>query len=488
MMAILVWGPPVRALIEIGGPEPVHDAGWPDGAVDVANLPSRFAFWDGPPFGGGLSHFLYRGDTDDFNLALAAFAKVRAPALELVIHDGPDADALVKSEKDDGRVDWTFTVWVPASFHGLFNNPKSVFDADQPGFRKPVDPPRIDVYVGAAPGTPGTPGAPGTPAGPAAPGAIDWAKVKVPEGVRVTDERIEAQKVQPVGGAMIRGAIYDMATGKTIAGANVEAQKCDDKGQWHHGGTAQTDDAGAFQVEKLPAGRYRLVASGQGYAPRVLFQYVDLTAKTYKHVDGELCAEVRVAGAVTGPEGQPLAGVRVRADCALGIDGRGYIPPEVVQATTDEAGKFTLSGLPTGFAQFYCSADGLHQAEVFRIYDLAAKGFIEDNQGDVRLTARDQPVQLRMLATGAIHCQAVSPDGGPLSGQVHVRVDDADNPNAIGTWGGSAQVNPDGAADFKDVPPGKYRLTTKGPYTNDPDAKVITVTAGHTAEVEIVHR
>lgn len=35
------------------GNKPVRDAGWPRGAVDVANLKTRIAWWEGPPFGGG---------------------------------------------------------------------------------------------------------------------------------------------------------------------------------------------------------------------------------------------------------------------------------------------------------------------------------------------------------------------------------------------------------------------------------------------------
>ena len=44
------------ALITGGlGNDPVRDAGWPLGAVDVANLKTRVGWWEGPPFGGGPS-------------------------------------------------------------------------------------------------------------------------------------------------------------------------------------------------------------------------------------------------------------------------------------------------------------------------------------------------------------------------------------------------------------------------------------------------
>ena len=144
------------ALITGGlGNDPVRDAGWPLGAVDVANLKTRIGWWEGPPFGGGQYQYLYRGSTDDFNAALDAFAGIRAPLLELIVLDGPNESFWLKidrNEKDkpkpDPRIDWTFDVWVPASWHRLYNHPKSVYAADQPAFRRPCDPPRIHVYIG----------------------------------------------------------------------------------------------------------------------------------------------------------------------------------------------------------------------------------------------------------------------------------------------------------------------------------------------------
>jgi hypothetical protein len=47
----------------------------------VANLKSRVGWWEGPPFGGGEWHFLYRGDQAAFEATLAAFAAIRAPVL-----------------------------------------------------------------------------------------------------------------------------------------------------------------------------------------------------------------------------------------------------------------------------------------------------------------------------------------------------------------------------------------------------------------------
>src|SRR5207244_10439357 len=48
------------ALITGGwGNDAVRGAGWPLGALEVADLKTRVGFWEGPPFGGGQYQFLY---------------------------------------------------------------------------------------------------------------------------------------------------------------------------------------------------------------------------------------------------------------------------------------------------------------------------------------------------------------------------------------------------------------------------------------------
>src|SRR6478735_279885 len=110
---------PASAMIMVGkGNTPVADAGWPQGAIDVANLKTRVGWYEGPPFGGGEWTFLYRGDAVTLNEALKILGAVRAPRVEVVLHDGPEnctflADA--NDPKADTRYDFSFTVWVPES-------------------------------------------------------------------------------------------------------------------------------------------------------------------------------------------------------------------------------------------------------------------------------------------------------------------------------------------------------------------------------------
>ena len=161
------------SLIIVGGSEPIQDRGWSSGSVEVANLATRFGWWEGPPFGGGEYHFLYRCEnTDQFGQALEKFAAIEAKRLELVVHNGPKKDFVV-----DGRVDWTFLAWVGGNWDSLHNSSRNFYRLGDSGSTKPVPMARktmpalrVDVYLGG-----------GNP--------IIWKDVKVPKNLVVIDRR-----------------------------------------------------------------------------------------------------------------------------------------------------------------------------------------------------------------------------------------------------------------------------------------------------------
>lgn len=67
---------PAMALIGgSSGNEPLQDPGWPAGAAAVVNHPSRIAWREGPPFGGGQWCVEYRGDAQTLNALLADVAE-----------------------------------------------------------------------------------------------------------------------------------------------------------------------------------------------------------------------------------------------------------------------------------------------------------------------------------------------------------------------------------------------------------------------------
>ncbi len=176
-VALLAARPASASILVVYGNQPVRDYGWPEGSRALANLETRVGYWEGPPFGGGEYHFLYRGDNAALDAAVKKFGAIDASALELVVHDGPGFDKFLVATNEanrnpNGHLDWSFTVWSAESWNNLYNNSKITFNTNDPNYGKPLPPPCLDVYIGG--------------------NGLDWSKVTVPDNVRVQDKRSSA--------------------------------------------------------------------------------------------------------------------------------------------------------------------------------------------------------------------------------------------------------------------------------------------------------
>ena len=473
--ALLFFPSSLPALIQVGrGNAPVQDNGWPDGALEVANLKSRVGWWEGPPFGGGEHQFLYRGDTTTFQQALDAFAAIRAPALDLVVHDGPHESPFLKLGEDtktETRVDWTFTVWRPESWHRLFNNPKLIFYEKSPNFRKPVDPPRLDVYIYG--------------------GQVEWAKVKVPANVRLRDERASALGADLSDGSMIQADIFEMETGRPVYGARLLVEKIsrqpgpDSPVLKERIAEAVAGASGRIQVSKVPADRIRVSVTAEGYAARRLDERLLNRPEFLKFVV-ELAKVASVTGIVTDTQGHPIKGAKVRTATELGLnglgydDGRHYEPPDSWSVATDAAGRFELKGLPTGFAQLFVSMAGYYFGDVHTIHDVPGTNVV-----------------LRLVGAGSIHITVTDKDDQAISrfegNPLIVEVEPKEGWKiGVSSWGGSANIRDDGTFDFTGVPPGEYRVSSRpnpgSSRRNYPEAQIVIVEFGKTAKVKLVYR
>ncbi|MDB5304134.1 MAG: hypothetical protein JWM97_1683 [Phycisphaerales bacterium] len=436
------------ALIIVGkGNDPVPDNNWPAGSLELANLKTRVGWWEGPPFGGGQHCFLYRGDAKALQEALDLFAKIRAPRLDVFVHDGgPSESGFLKDEKDpkaSTRVDWSFTVWNPASWNQLYNKPSSRFSADDPngGFHKGVEPPRMDLFVGG--------------------NGIDLASIKMPAGVTVTDERASAAGI--AGGSAVIADLYDMETSKPVAGAQIVVRKSKGQNAYETAATGTADEKGHLLLKSVPAGSYEIVASADGYVPRMV-GYAEFRGDTLKRYTVELAAPARIEGTVADTRGKPIAGVNVRADTVMASNGRGYPMTERKLVTTDENGRFVIEGLPRGSVQLFT------YGKTYAPLDVLAAHAVPSHD-----------VALRMTATGKIKGKVYTKEATAFSGSVSA------NPpkDPIGKWGGGMRVAPDGSYQFDDVPPGEYVLTTDG---RQMPGTLITVKAGETTEKDLVGR
>ena len=455
LLWLAAW--PASALIMTGtGSQPVHDYGWPEGALAVANLDSRVGWWEGPPFGGGEWHFLYQGDTAACQEAVAAFAGIRAPVLDLFVHDGPQEDGILTK-----KVDWSFTVWVPENWHRLFNNPKSVFDAGHPNFRQPVAAPRLDVYVGG--------------------NGVDRAKIKVPAALKVHDERAAAAPVQPAGGAVLRADIYDMANGKPVEDAHLTvlrlpAASQEEKPAEEKVADGVSDEQGQVEITRIPAGTYRVTAGADGYATRVL-SYERFTDRTFKQFTVELAKSAVLSGRVIDTEGKPVNGARVYAQSIMALDGRGYAAHEERTVESDATGHFALAGLPVGYALLGARKQGYSFSDLFTIHDVPATNVV-----------------LRINGAGNIHVSVTDSDGKAMSRydghEILVEVEPKGG-SKVGSWGGSARVKDDGTFEFTDVPPGEYRITShpnpSGSNRQSAREQIVTVVPNRSTQVKVVY-
>jgi hypothetical protein len=338
---LLLACPANSAILTGKGNAPVRDPGWPAGADAVANLKTRIAWWEGPPFGGGQWCFQYRGDAAALNEAMAALSQIRAASVQIVLHDGPGESPFLRDEKDpkaDTSFDWSFTVWVPMNWHRLFNDPRTTFMSDAEEFRRPVDPPRIDVYLTRR---------------------IDWSKVRVPENVKLLDTRTPAAQ-RPNRGAAIKAEVFDTATGRPIVKPILRVDKSLDQGKWEQLATATGNADGRVSLTDISAGPARVVVTADNYATRVI-SYEPLKDGQAQTVIVELCRLETLKGFIKDGAGKPLAGVKVYANNVMGIDGRGYRLQNTPQSVSDGNGAFVITGLPLGFTCVFTHADGLRQ-------------------------------------------------------------------------------------------------------------------------------
>ncbi len=441
-----------NALI-LSGSDPVEDYGWPEGAATVAHLKSSVGWWEGPPFGGGETHVQFRGDTEAFMQALTNFAAIRTPALDLVVHDGPKHDQFLDN---DTRVDWSFVVWIPEYWHRLYNNPKVIFDSGERGFRQPVPPPRLDVYIGG--------------------GNVDWTKVKIPANLHVRDERASVITGNSSNRAAFSADVYDMATGKPVTNAQLTLSV------WLSAMTNYQevvkiagDKSGHFEIFKIEPGSHLAAIEANGYATRLL-RNLHMDGHTPQNISVELAKQSFFSGTVTDTDGKPIKGAEIRKISILGFNGRGYELRDTPAAKTDEVGHFELAELPRGFIQLVVHASGYFFTDVATIHDVPSTNEV-----------------LQMGRAGSIHVTVTDKTSRPLSRYEHHKVLVEAKPTGgekMGWPSGTAFVEDNGVADFPNRPPGEYHITSRpNPGTREKYApeQIVTVKSGETTDVKVIY-
>jgi 5-hydroxyisourate hydrolase-like protein (transthyretin family) len=437
------------------GNRPVQDRGrrWPAGTVNLANLKSRLGYW------ARYEHvFLYRcKDTDEFNEALKTFAVINANTLELVVHNGPKYSWALKDKneelaKEDNRVDWTFTVWSPERWDMLYNRSRRRVSPANLNFGKPVAPPRIDAYIIRA-------------------GSILWEQVKVPENVVLIDKRPGSVSPEFAGKGLVRATVFDIATKKPIAGAEVVLLKRHEDMEYKQVKGAKTDEKGFCQIAQIPPGYYQIKVHADGYAARYQGNWNNELPEYLKFTIS-LARPESVKGVVVDEAGKPVKGVKVSARDVLSAGGFGYSVGDL-SSTTDNLGRFKICSLPRGLISIRCEPTTVHlKNSIFEQYPVPS-----DN------------IKLVVTGTATIWGKVVDKDGKRPAGGIVLKLK-PEGGNKPGSWGGSWTLSADGSFKMTGIPPGKYVISTRpnpGSSRFEPNAETITVKAGKTYEMEVLH-
>jgi hypothetical protein len=214
--------------------------------------------------------------------------------------------------------------------------------------------------------------------------------------------------------------------------------------------TDRTDRKGAYKLDEVPAGRYRLSVT---HSDRALPHVVSLVVREGEnHFDLDLPVTA-VEGRVTGPDGDPVAEARVRAVPAGKADGDDVETNREAMAEmfgrgeggveTDEDGRYRLLGVPAEKPFFVRVTSDEHVA--------ASSEEVTLRTGEVR-----ERVDVRVEAGGVLRVR-VAGEVGPFT---FLRA----------TWAGEGKDQPPprmayvrrGEAVFRGLKPGPWRVSRQG--------------------------
>jgi hypothetical protein len=396
------------------GNAPIKNPYWPDGAAVIFNTPGRIAYWHGPS--PGEWHADCRGDAKAFNAVLADFARLDVKNKKLVVHNGIGQSEWINisndpTKREAGKIDWVFLVWNTADWKQNQNRRRQ-FRGEDRNAADEGPPAQIDVYTG---------------------GNIKWEDVRVPEGLKVVDQRLEAHGFTLADGIVLEGKVVDLVTKKPLSAMvrleRVEPQPKGGPHRYTNVAGAVSGVGGHWVLKKVPAGWHRVVIDAPGYLPCVAGSEQFDGQPKWRAFDVGLAKAAPVAGRVTDDAGQPLADVEVH------IRG-SYYSPLNQPIKTDKDGRFRAEQIAPGEATIGVSKPGYVRPGL-----------------SLEITAPKDDVELKMVQAARLEV-TVNFTGKPRPKVYIVKFEPEGGPK-IGSYGGNAQI--DGVQYvFDGVPPGRY--------------------------------
>jgi hypothetical protein len=434
------------------GNTPLRDPGWPKGAAAIFNHPGRVAYWVGPPFGGGQWHSECRGDVKALNAVLADFAKIDAKVKRVVVHDGVGHSFWLAPNREPAKlaaakIDWMFMVWEPSRWEQLRKLPTDLNPTAPTDFTPPV---QLDVYTAN----------------------IKWADVSVPQGIEVTDQRMEAHGYTAADGLVLEGIVRDLSNKQPIS-ASIKIEKVEPQKQGGYNypiaAETKTDQNGRWVIKKAPTGWVRVVASADGFAPRVVSYGRYDEQPRWQHFDAGLARSGSVSGRVVDDEGKPLVDANVRLGNVTPEAGGRYQSPNDYETKTDADGRFRIEPVPVGNVAVW-----VHKS-----------GYVRPGLGQAVKTPADD-VELKMGKSTSV--KVVVDFAGKVQPEGYIVKIAPEGGEKIGSYGGSGNIDADRTMSFKDMPPGKYIIRGRpnlGSDQEETEPLTVDLKGGEVREITI---
>lgn len=278
--------------------------------------------------------------------------------------------------------------------------------------------------------------------------------------VTVDDRAVTGVEIKMKAGGVVAGKVVD-ADRKPVPYATVRVAGAGDQMMQIAARQATADEHGAFELRGLARTKLRARAESETAASKIAD--FDLT-ETAAQRDLELVLDVTgtIAGVVVDGQGAPVPEVQVNAfpDVLGGASIDGIALSGMSSASTDGAGAFKITGLPDGAYRLWAQRPGGNFG----------------GWGNQNTSARtgDANVRITLASPGAI------------KGTIAI---DGVGPPKIATVGVNWQPPTpaqDGAFEIKDLDPGTYDVTFRGPEFAVTTKRDVTVEAGKTVDLGTV--